>query len=329
MNEKAILPSIEAFEMGIEIPSVYFVFYEYFFKSSVGDAKWKKACLEADAVTDPLGMMQGEAFAMLMLKNNYFAWLWEAKSEMKDLLITDYDTDAARNGKATVSEAFLKAEINLDVAILVLPLANNNDREAGVDYNQLLVLQDDHGVLYQTLKKNTEAAMKEVRLKANANEKYKELETQMKEYYDDTPQEEGQQEKNAHSEPENDADTTRTGAVISTTTSTMSLDEEKQQRRTKKRKLLRSFREYTNPNHNEGQFKGWSTRAATEMKDLCAKLRRDPIEKKQLFWAAYRQTYQNKQESAGKKKKKVVLEPVDLNYVQDIWNIGGIPRVHV
>jgi hypothetical protein len=140
----------------------------------------------------------------------------------------------------------------------------------------------------------------------------------------DEEQQEDQQENNPPIEQENDNDRSAGAGTIS-----MSIAEEKQQQRSKKRKLLRTFREYTNPNENEGQFKGWSKRAATDMKELCAKLQSNPIEKKQLFWAAYRQTYQNKQDSAGKKKKKVVLEPVDLNYVQDIWNIGGIPQMEV
>ena len=72
-----ILPSLEAFELGLEIPSVYMAFHEFFFKSSIGDTQWKIACLEADNSTDRLAPHQGEAFAMILLKNIYFAWLWE------------------------------------------------------------------------------------------------------------------------------------------------------------------------------------------------------------------------------------------------------------
>ena len=43
-DNEAILPSLEAFEMELEIPTTYFIFYEYFFLSSIGDARWRKAC---------------------------------------------------------------------------------------------------------------------------------------------------------------------------------------------------------------------------------------------------------------------------------------------
>jgi hypothetical protein len=67
----------------VEIPSVYMVFHEFFFKSSVGDTQWKKACLDATDSTASFAPHQGEAFAMILLKNNYFAWLWENRLTYK------------------------------------------------------------------------------------------------------------------------------------------------------------------------------------------------------------------------------------------------------
>jgi hypothetical protein len=77
-------------------------------------------------------------------------------------------------------------------------------------------------VLYQTLKKKADAAMKNVRSSAIMNEKYQEWKRQLR--------------KNAGGD-----DGGGTCSVV------MSLEEEKPQRRTEKRKLLKSFREYTNP----------------------------------------------------------------------------------
>lgn len=110
-----ILPSLEAFQMRLEIPCVYMIFHEYFLKSSVGDTRWKATCLDAKSLSDPLAPVQGEAFAMITLKNNYFAWLWEAKLNLKKLLVTDYDTESELRNKANVGEALLKkAELNLE-----------------------------------------------------------------------------------------------------------------------------------------------------------------------------------------------------------------------
>ena len=40
-----------------------------------------------------------EAFVMIMLKNNYFAWLWKAKDGMFSGLVTDYDVALLRTAR--------------------------------------------------------------------------------------------------------------------------------------------------------------------------------------------------------------------------------------
>ena len=106
---------MEAFEEGVKLPSVYVIFYDYFVKSSVGDAAWKEACLEAKDLTDPIVCPQAEAFALILLKNNYFAWLWEAKMALGDTLVTDYDLIQVRRNTSEISDIVLKCQINLDV----------------------------------------------------------------------------------------------------------------------------------------------------------------------------------------------------------------------
>ena len=100
--------------MGLEIPGVYFVFYDFFFKSSSGNTRWKEACtMDAEASTmNRLGSRIGEAFAMLVLKNNYFAWLLEAKMKLGQL-VTDYNTEAKRQGMKNIVESYLKLEFDL------------------------------------------------------------------------------------------------------------------------------------------------------------------------------------------------------------------------
>jgi hypothetical protein len=70
MNNSAVLPSLEAFEMGIEIPTVYILFYEFFFRSSCGDVRWKRNAIQDKDLMSPLGTPVSEAFAMIQLKNN-------------------------------------------------------------------------------------------------------------------------------------------------------------------------------------------------------------------------------------------------------------------
>jgi hypothetical protein len=70
--------------MRVEIPVVYILFYDYFLKPSVGDARWKKRCL--DSKTNELASVQSESFALILLRNNYFAWLLEAKKALPTLV---------------------------------------------------------------------------------------------------------------------------------------------------------------------------------------------------------------------------------------------------
>jgi hypothetical protein len=94
---------LEAFEMGIEMPSVYFLFYEYIFKSSVGDVRWKRSCIEKNNKSAPLGSPLAEAFAMIPLKNIYFAWLLEAK-EGPQMTVMMTSTRKERSGKPEEKE---------------------------------------------------------------------------------------------------------------------------------------------------------------------------------------------------------------------------------
>ena len=146
--------------MRLGIPCIYFVFYDFFFKSSAGDAHWKKACSEAGSQSTRIASIQAEAFAMLQLKNNYFAWLLEAKEKLKDLLVTDYDTDTKIKNKTGINEAYLKCEIDLEK-----------------DENDLIQNKEDDG--YNDLKKQTEAALKKARKSAKNNSMYKDMAKQL------------------------------------------------------------------------------------------------------------------------------------------------------
>jgi hypothetical protein len=59
-------------------------------------------------------------------------------------------------------------------------------------------------------------------------------------------------------------------------------------RQQKRRRLLKSFREYTVRQSDEGKFKGWSKRAADEMTSYCKKLKVEgEQERAKVFFAAY------------------------------------------
>jgi hypothetical protein len=162
----AVLPSLEAFEMRLEIPMVYIIFYDYFFKASVGDSRWKRECL--DEGCDSLGSIQAESFAMLQLKNNYFAWLLEAKKAVPTLL-TDYCPEPRRRGKRSGAQAWLgSVEVNINGA----PGEPFLVHEGHEKYNDLVKL--------------TEQGVKRAATKARQNKTYKELTRTLEEIGEDS-----------------------------------------------------------------------------------------------------------------------------------------------
>lgn len=80
-------------------PKAYYLFYEYFYKSAIGETTWKE-CVEDD--TKRVGNVTTEAFALLLLSNNYKAWMYEAKQDYGDSLMTEYDTTQSNQFKSIV-----------------------------------------------------------------------------------------------------------------------------------------------------------------------------------------------------------------------------------
>jgi hypothetical protein len=153
----AVFPSMEAFEMRVEIPVVWIIFYDYFLKASVGDARWRKLCMMDDSEDVPLGTVQCESFAMLLLRNNYFAWLLIAKQQLQEL-ITDYCPEPRRRGKLSAAQAWME---NVEIDINGGP-------------GDPLLVKEDHDK-YNDLAKITEQALKRAATKAKHNEIYKEV----------------------------------------------------------------------------------------------------------------------------------------------------------
>ena len=93
-----ILPSIEMFEKLWQLPKTHFILYEYFCKAVVGNAVWNARCLESDK---KLCTMIAEAYTLSMLRNHYFAWLFEFKATNPGTQIkTAYDTTPAVSAEA-------------------------------------------------------------------------------------------------------------------------------------------------------------------------------------------------------------------------------------
>ena len=66
-TKNIVFPGLEVFEEGIKLPLLYMIFYDYSFRSSVGDTAWKKLILETEDPTEPLAPEQGEGLLCFYL----------------------------------------------------------------------------------------------------------------------------------------------------------------------------------------------------------------------------------------------------------------------
>ena len=92
-NDK-VMVSYETFEERLRMPKAYFCFYEYLYRSAMGDKLWNEA-LEPKA-TGRIGCPSTEAFTHLLLRNNWKAWILsnKQKKDMGARLKTMYDAGA-------------------------------------------------------------------------------------------------------------------------------------------------------------------------------------------------------------------------------------------
>ena len=103
---------------------------------------------------------------MLLLKNNFFAWLWEAKLTYKDILVTDNDGYNQTKNNENIGDAYVNLEVNLE------PIAapgGEDDDGTGINFNNELIREGDP--IYEELHKKTELEIKKIRQFARGNVK--------------------------------------------------------------------------------------------------------------------------------------------------------------
>jgi hypothetical protein len=307
-----VFPSLEAFECGIACPLVHVIFYDWFLKSSVGDTAWKKAIYAKDPF-EPMAPIQGEAFAMILLKNNYFAWLSEAKIRLKELLVTEYDTKKEKQNKLDDAGLYFLRNCHLNFDVEIDHRVSEGSPPPDMDK---IVLKPNgrYATIYQQVAKEHSEYMKTIASHAAKNSKFKEMKKGLMQMMKNQRQRE----------------------VVAATPEDQSFDygeeEEAQEQegdspqRRKRRKLLKSFREYTTAKEEEGRFKGWSVRAGQDMGEYMEKWSGPEfLYRRQLFWMAYRETFKQKQERLGKKKQPSTDQPNPPNYQKNVWGFQDLP----
>jgi len=295
---------------------VHVIFYDWFLKSSVGDSAWKQAVYNPTDPLEPMAPIQGEAFAMILLKNNYFAWLSEAKLRLKELFVTEYDTKKEKQNKeADAGLYFLgKCLLNFDVEVNPNPI----EGDALPDMDKILLKPNGRypGIYQQVLTEHLER-MKAIGSRASKNPKYKEMKKGLQNMLNKRKRQEEEAEDSSDDAQEDEEDVEQEGT---------SRPQEGSPQRRKRRKILKSFREYTSANGEEGRFKGWSCRAGEDMAEYMETWSGPQLlYRRQLFWLAYRETYKQKQDALGKKKKPNSVQQKPPNYQKKVWGFDDVP----
>lgn len=93
-------------------PKSYYLFYDFFYRATIGEQAWKRYMQEEDG--SHIGNYTTEAFTLLLLKNNYKAWLHSEKMKHKDKLVTEYEIDKDDTRQSIVDKWLDNVELKYD-----------------------------------------------------------------------------------------------------------------------------------------------------------------------------------------------------------------------
>jgi hypothetical protein len=107
-------------------PKAYCIFYMYFYTATVGELRWKEYLLKEEG---RIGSNTMEAFALLVLVNNYKAWLYEEKKTHQKNLFTEYDCPPSYGTPSIVDKILDGVQFNLEmVSTIPAAIYDKNDR---------------------------------------------------------------------------------------------------------------------------------------------------------------------------------------------------------
>ena len=106
------MPSIDSIKRRWEDPKTYCLFYMNFYTAVVGEVRWKEYLSKED---ERIGSNTMEAFALLLLVNNYKAWLYEEKKMHQGNLLTEYDCPPSYGKPSIVDRILDGVQFNLEM----------------------------------------------------------------------------------------------------------------------------------------------------------------------------------------------------------------------
>jgi hypothetical protein len=218
---------MECFEQRLDNPTAYFVFYDNFLRAAEGEEKWKASATKA-TTNERLSSPNNESFAMILLKNNYFAWLLEAKQQYSEGLITDYDCEeSVLTANSTLTEHLMGGICVENIGFYTVPTirSESNQQKESND-------EDDDNVVeqYRRAKDGFKRNLQEIRERVRYSLDYKLI-------LDSIKRMEGG-----------------------------SYDNDEKSRKKKMRRIMKGLRHYTGARlGQEKAYRGWSNRTHTDM----------------------------------------------------------------
>lgn len=270
----AVFPSYETFAARLEIPKAYYIFYHYFYKPCVGDSKWGTQISKEGR---RLGNDSTEAFAHIMLQNNYMAWLSHLKLDetISADFKTEYDTRVTGDGKViSLMDVVLKGiEIkggDADTPFGLVEVSKNQSRHEDLKKRRCTQL----GRIHVRVKGNW--YYKQVRVLVDNQE---EVDSDEEEVVSDSevPLESSTEKENRPGKKRN-------------LEFEFAVDDDDDTKATKRRRLKKELKLYT-ANNDEGgpKCRGWNDLGIRMMEKMVAEIKEDVgLGKYVQFEAAYR-----------------------------------------
>jgi hypothetical protein len=102
---------MESLARRLKDPKAYCIFYMYFYTAAVGKLRWKEYLSKEEG---RIGSYTMEACALLVLLNNYKAWLYEEKKTHQTNILTEYDSPPSYRRPSIVDKILDGVQFNLE-----------------------------------------------------------------------------------------------------------------------------------------------------------------------------------------------------------------------
>lgn len=259
--------SLESMLKRLDNPKIYYIFYEFFYKSAVGESEWKQFMSKTSNGVR-IGNDNTEAFALLLLSNNYKAWLCEEKQAHGNNLLTEYECFPTDTNPSIVEKLLCNMEVlvPLPQATTTLQVAEESGANTTEEKESLILRDQSSEDFKMATKARIDIVVNEIiadRMLCNG----------MKQSWKDGVEIDGNDD------------------------TIQNYEEEEKERRRKRRKILKNLRKWTGGSGGgERKIKGWSSTGHRAFEEFVLEIKVDRGNGRYDQWErTIREIYQEKE----------------------------------